>query len=290
MLWCFQDQQTKTRNKATGIRNWVTKILIIFQNNRLVDTIYAKKNIGKVFGAWRSHHSNIKKEKTQKEFDDTLNRELGDLASKYDKEIDLLTTRLNEALAALEDANKNKEEVQENLKKAFMRGVCALNFEAMSILNTKEGKEEDVNLEMSGLRKRGGSFSQQDNPFSESLVTNENDAKLDENYKVDEVPHNPSPKKHITIHQNPKVDLNLSSQSLKIAKLESKDMKWKDAPVVGMAQNSGRKMAKENNALRTSTHVEKHENKENVTQNTGIADHFSMPHQSTYIIIEKSVS
>lgn len=211
---------------------------------------------------------NIKKENTRKEFDETLNRELGDLAAKYEKEIDLLTNRLNEALAALEDANKNKEEIQENLKKAFMRGVCALNFEAMSILSTKEGKEEDVNLELDGLRKRGGSFSQQDNPFSESLVSTNTDANhVEQTYKVDEVPHNVSPKKSITIHQNPK--------------LESKEMKWKDAPVVGASQNSGRKsMAKENNILRTSAHVEKQqENKENVVHNN-LADHSTMSNQS----------
>jgi hypothetical protein len=34
--------------------------------------------------------------------------------------------------------NKNKLMMQENLKKAFMRGVCALNFEAMNILNPND--------------------------------------------------------------------------------------------------------------------------------------------------------
>lgn len=33
--------------------------------------------------------------------------------------------------------------MQENLKKAFMRGVCALNFEAMNVFNGKQGAEED---------------------------------------------------------------------------------------------------------------------------------------------------
>lgn len=36
------------------------------KNNRLVDAIYGKKNIAKVFGAWRSHHSNLKKKKRPK--------------------------------------------------------------------------------------------------------------------------------------------------------------------------------------------------------------------------------
>jgi hypothetical protein len=38
-------------------------------------------------------------------------------------------------LTELEEANKLKVGLQDNLKRAFMRGVCALNFEAMSVLN-----------------------------------------------------------------------------------------------------------------------------------------------------------
>ena len=34
--------------------------------------------------------------------------------------------------------NRNKHMMQENLKKVFMRSVCALNFEAMSILDPAE--------------------------------------------------------------------------------------------------------------------------------------------------------
>lgn len=38
----------------------------------------------------------------------------------------------------VEQENKNKAMMSENLKKAFMRGVCALNFEAMNILNPND--------------------------------------------------------------------------------------------------------------------------------------------------------
>jgi centrosomal protein POC5 len=34
--------------------------------------------------------------------------------------------------------NRNRHMMQENLKKVFMRSVCALNFEAMSILDPAE--------------------------------------------------------------------------------------------------------------------------------------------------------
>ncbi len=45
--------------------------------------------------------------------------------------------------------NKNKQAMQENLKKAFMRGVCALNFEAMNILNPNDmNYQQQIEREM----------------------------------------------------------------------------------------------------------------------------------------------
>jgi centrosomal protein POC5 len=49
-----------------------------------------------------------------------------------------LRQKLDEANVIVEQENKNKAMMQENLKKAFMRGVCALNFEAMNILNPND--------------------------------------------------------------------------------------------------------------------------------------------------------
>ena len=46
--------------------------------------------------------------------------------------------KLEEANRYVEGEKKNKMMMQENLNKAFMRGVCALNFEAMSILNPND--------------------------------------------------------------------------------------------------------------------------------------------------------
>jgi centrosomal protein POC5 len=45
---------------------------------------------------------------------------------------------LDEAHYIVEENNSSKTNMQENLKKAFMRGVCALNFEAMNILQPSE--------------------------------------------------------------------------------------------------------------------------------------------------------
>lgn len=47
----------------------------------------------------------------------------------------MLRRRLDEAQNQVAQGNKVKGAMQENLKKAFMRSVCALNFEAMNILD-----------------------------------------------------------------------------------------------------------------------------------------------------------
>ena len=47
----------------------------------------------------------------------------------------MLRRRLDEAQNQVAQGNKMKGAMQDNLKKAFMRSVCALNFEAMNILD-----------------------------------------------------------------------------------------------------------------------------------------------------------
>ena len=61
-----------------------------------------------------------------------------ELMMKFNKENDMLSKKLQETQKTLDEINISKEEMQENLKRAFMRGVCALNFEAMNILQEKK--------------------------------------------------------------------------------------------------------------------------------------------------------
>lgn len=55
------------------------------------------------------------------------------LQQEYDGKIAVLTSSLNDAHAEIEVYKQRKAEYEENMKKAFMRGVCALNMEAMSM-------------------------------------------------------------------------------------------------------------------------------------------------------------
>ena len=58
----------------------------------------------------------------------------------------MLRARLEDANQQIVVGNATKAGMQENLKKAFMRSVCALNFEAMNILDPN-ASSSDISLQ-----------------------------------------------------------------------------------------------------------------------------------------------
>ena len=70
----------------------------------------------------------------EKEFQNKLN----EMGQYYGKEINDLRTKLNEANQSVEKYKETKISIQENLKKALMRGVVAMNFEAMNVLEDNQ--------------------------------------------------------------------------------------------------------------------------------------------------------
>ena len=104
---------------------------------------------------WKSNLQKIKLEKQKSVLTEKFNEESNDMVIKFNKENELLQKRLQETQNSLNEINVSKEEMQENLKRAFMRGVCALNFEAMNILQEKKkNNEEDLVLQTNGLTKK----------------------------------------------------------------------------------------------------------------------------------------
>lgn len=67
----------------------------------------------------------------EKECQDKLN----EMAQFYGKEISDLRANLNEANLMIEKTKESKNMIQENLKKVLMRGVMAMNMEAMNVLD-----------------------------------------------------------------------------------------------------------------------------------------------------------
>ena len=76
----------------------------------------------------------------EKACDDKLN----EMAQYYGKEIDDLRKKLNEANLNIEKSNQAKAQIQENLKKVLMRGVMAMNMEAMNVLDKDVLQKNDI--------------------------------------------------------------------------------------------------------------------------------------------------
>ena len=83
----------------------------------------------------------------KEKFDLAVKMELQSISAEYQKEIETLRQKLNEAERSQTIQNRNRHIMQENLKKVFMRSVCALNFEAMSILDPNEQSSAQAKME-----------------------------------------------------------------------------------------------------------------------------------------------
>ena len=92
----------------------------------------------------------------------------------------MLRKRLDEALHTVEQGNKAKGYMQENLKKAFMRSVCALNFEAMNILdpNAKDLSQGQLQQNQISLieneMNRQLNFVSQSEPYEDERMQHSN--------------------------------------------------------------------------------------------------------------------
>ena len=74
-----------------------------------------------------------------------FNTKLNEMANYYNKEITDLRNKLNDANYNIEKTNQSKNQLQENLKKVLMRGVMAMNMEAMNVLD-KNGVNNNNNF------------------------------------------------------------------------------------------------------------------------------------------------
>lgn len=81
----------------------------------------------------------------------------------------MLRAKLEEATRQVEQSNAVKANMQDNLKKAFMRGVCALNYEAMNILDSGDGSNPMGQIEKEMAKQIDQAF------MNNSSISNQND-------------------------------------------------------------------------------------------------------------------
>jgi hypothetical protein len=120
--------------------------------NKIRENIFHKFKL-KAFKGLKKHFKEMKMVKIisakEKEFNDKLN----EMGQYYGKEISDLRNKLAEANQTVDKYKESKNQIQENLKKALMRGVVAMNLEAMNVLDDDPDKMnffDNINLGMNG--------------------------------------------------------------------------------------------------------------------------------------------
>jgi len=104
-------------------------------NCRLAAKLRRKRLAVLAFGAWRRHAQLTSKDKLVVHERATADMVRAKLFEEMEMERRRMSSEMDRLAKQLEEEARQRAVLQENLKRVFMRGVCALNFEAMTLLS-----------------------------------------------------------------------------------------------------------------------------------------------------------
>uniref|UniRef100_A0A8B9NCI9 Centrosomal protein POC5 n=1 Tax=Accipiter nisus TaxID=211598 RepID=A0A8B9NCI9_9AVES len=110
--------------------------------NRIADRQFQTALMKKVWAAWRSLSEEKWKEKVAKACQLRAEDVCVQLTNDYEAKIAELTATLEQTKAEILRLHGEREQYEDTMKKAFMRGVCALNLEAMTMFQGKDGRTD----------------------------------------------------------------------------------------------------------------------------------------------------
>ncbi|NXU74506.1 POC5 protein, partial [Oreotrochilus melanogaster] len=105
--------------------------------NRIADRQFRTTLMKKVWAAWRSVSEEKWKDKVAKACRLRAEDVCVQLTNDYEAKIAELTDALEQTKAEILRLHSEREQYEDTMKKAFMRGVCALNLEAMTMFQGK---------------------------------------------------------------------------------------------------------------------------------------------------------
>ncbi|KGL77078.1 Centrosomal protein POC5, partial [Tinamus guttatus] len=138
MLWRIQHVEAKQEAYA----------------NRIADRQFQTALLKKVWAAWRCLSEAKWKEKVAKACQLRAEDVCVQLTNDYEAKIAELHATLEQSRAEILRLHSEREQYEDTMKKAFMRGVCALNLEAMTMF---QGKESRIDLDVGCRREDSGS-------------------------------------------------------------------------------------------------------------------------------------
>ncbi|KAK2521262.1 centrosomal protein POC5 isoform X1 [Columba livia] len=133
--------------------------------NRIADKQFRTALLKKVWAAWRSLCEEKWKEKVAKACQLRAEDVCVQLTNDYEAKIAELTAALEQTKAEILQMHSEREQYEDTMKKAFMRGVCALNLEAMTMFQSKDSRTDS---DVGGRRNYNGTIVAGRLPSSQS--------------------------------------------------------------------------------------------------------------------------
>ncbi|XP_040277351.1 centrosomal protein POC5 isoform X1 [Bufo bufo] len=108
----------------------------------LADRHYRRMLLKSMWRTWRSVMESNWKDKVEQACRARAEEVCVELSSNYESKVAQLSDALEEARAEVSRLHAERDQFEGSMKKAFMRGVCALNIEAMSMFQGREIRAE----------------------------------------------------------------------------------------------------------------------------------------------------
>ncbi|XP_023366722.1 centrosomal protein POC5 isoform X2 [Otolemur garnettii] len=105
--------------------------------DKLADQYFQRNLVKKVWKGWRSIIQKQWKDVVERACQARAEEVCVQISNDYETKIAMLTGALENAKAEIQRMQHEKEHFEDSMKKAFMRGVCALNLEAMTMFQNK---------------------------------------------------------------------------------------------------------------------------------------------------------
>ncbi|KAM8962344.1 centrosomal protein POC5 [Pelodytes ibericus] len=109
----------------------------------MADRHYMKTLMKKVWRAWHSAIETNWKEKVEQACRARAEEVCIELSNGYESRVTQLNNALEETRAEVQRLHAERGQFEGSMKKAFMRGVCALNMEAMSMFNGRDSRMDN---------------------------------------------------------------------------------------------------------------------------------------------------
>ena len=153
-------QKFKTAGKAFLAMKFYKNMSKELRQRKLMIQKHCKNNLRKKAF---NHLKKLWVEKLKMKTKETVTQEMGeqmeDMSMKFTKQIQMLEKGLKDANQTIQMHEQNKLELQQNLKNAFLKGLCAMNFEAMNVLGSNNNVLNIDQAVLQNTMNNAGKFS-----------------------------------------------------------------------------------------------------------------------------------